>query len=413
MPWKVCAMSEIRREFVELALKSDSKMTELCTGFGVSRKTGYKWLKRYQGGGAIGLLDQSRRPESCPYRTSELMEQLVISLRLAHPAWGGRKLRRRLLDQGKLEVPAASTITEILRRAGLLSLERPQRDFQRFERAEPNELWQMDFKGHFELGGGGRCHPLTVLDDHSRYSLVLQGCLNEVGATVQQGLTESFRRYGMPQRMLMDNGPPFGDSRENPWTPLTVWLLRLGIRVSHGRPYHPQTQGKEERFHRTLKAEVLQGRVFRDIAECQERFDAWRPVYNYERPHEALEMAVPGARYRRSNRVYPEVLPEVEFSPNDAVRKVQSKGSFSFQGREWIVNTAFHGQCVGLRPTTTDGVWEVWFGPQCLGEIDQHAKAEFRRVVRRPRGEQKDRVVGGGTDSVRCAPSVRSSPNEH
>jgi hypothetical protein len=251
---------------------------------------------------------------------------------------------------------------------------------------------------------------LTVLDDHSRYALVLQACGNEQGETVQEQLKQAFRSYGLPQSMLMDNGSPWGDDRESPWTPLTVWLLRLGVQVLHGRPYHPQTQGKEERFHRTLVAEVLQGRVFRDLPECQARFDEWRVIYNHERPHEALDLAVPGSRYEVSRRSFPEQLPELEFSPTDIVRKVQRNGWISFQGQEWRISKAFRGERVGVRPTVRDGVWEVWLGPQCLREIDQRAEEETRRVVRRPQGESDAPPSGGGTDFVRCAHSVRSSP---
>jgi transposase InsO family protein len=409
MPWKVKTMMESRRELVELALVAGSNMSELCRRFGVARKTAYKWLRRYRAVGVSGLEDQSRRPKSSPHRTSAAVEDQVVQLRTAHRAWGGRKLRRRLLDWGVAQVPSASTITEILRRRGLLSEAVGSHAFQRFERERPNELWQMDFKGHFGLSAGGRCHPLTVLDDHSRYALVLQACGNEQGATVQEQLRQAFRSYGLPQAMLMDNGSPWGDDRESPWTPLTVWLLRLGVQVVHGRPYHPQTQGKEERFHRTLLAEVLQGRVFRDLRECQTRFDEWRVIYNHERPHEALDLAVPGSRYEVSWRSYPEQLPEVEFSPTDVIRKVQSAGWFSFHGQEWKISKAFRGERVGVRPTGQDGLWEVWFGRQCLGQIDERAEAETRRVVRRPQGEFEV-PSGGGTDSVRCAHSVRSSP---
>jgi transposase InsO family protein len=412
MPWKVNTMSDSRREFVELALRSGSNMSELCRRFGVSRKTAYKWLGRYKEAGVPGLNDQSRRPKCSPKRTSVILEEQVVELRSVHPAWGGRKLRRRLLDQGVKQVPAASTITEILRRRDLLSELKGGQAFQRFERERPNELWQMDFKGHFGLGAGGRCHPLTVLDDHSRYALVLEACGNEQGQTVEGRLRQAFRRYGLPEAMLMDNGSPWGDDRESPWTPLTVWLLRLGVRVIHGRPYHPQTQGKEERFHRTLVAEVLQGRVFRDLEECQFRFDEWRIIYNHERPHEALDLAVPGSRYEPSRRSFPEQVPELEFSPTDVIRKVQRAGWFSFQGQEWRISKAFWGERVGVRPTVQDGVWQVWFGRQCLGEIDQHAEAENRRVVRRPQVEQAAVPSGGGTDSVRCAHYVRSSPTQ-
>jgi transposase InsO family protein len=409
MPWKVGTTVSVRREFVELARVEGANVAELCRRFGISRKTGYKWLARFDADGTEGLADRSRRPEHSPGQTLPAIEEQVVSLRTEHPAWGGRKLRRRLLDLGVADVPAASTVTEILRRRGMLTEEASLAagPYQRFEREHPNELWQMDFKGHFGLSDGSRCHPLTVLDDHSRFAVVLEACGNEQGATVQGRLTDAFRKYGLPREMLMDNGSPWGDDRLSPWTPLTVWLMRLGVRVLHGRPYHPQTQGKEERFHRTLSAEVLQGRTFADLPDTQRRFDAWRPIYNYERPHEALGMNVPGRCYAPSPRPFPAQLPELEFSPIDEVRKVQHGGEFSLQGHSCYVSKAFAGQPLGLRPTAIDGVWQVWFGVQCLGELDLHDPQPGRRTVRRLRGGVRA-VVEGGTDAVRPAHSVRS-----
>jgi transposase InsO family protein len=410
MTWKVETTVVVRREFVELCSVEGSNVSELCRRFGVSRKTGYKWLARYREAGGSGLEDRSRRPIHSPSQTEPVVASQVLALRAAHPAWGGRKLRRRLEDQGVGGVPAASTITEILRREGKLSAPGSATvPFQRFERTRPNELWQMDFKGHFGMVNGNRCHPLTVMDDHSRFSLVLEACSHERGSVVQSVLSNTFRKYGLPEAMLMDNGSPWGNAQVSPWTPLTVWLLRLGVRVLHGRPYHPQTQGKEERFHRTLRAEVLQGRTFANLAESQSRFDAWRPVYNYERPHEALGLSVPGSRYQVSNLRYPERLPEMEFSPIDIVRKVQKRGEFYFKGEKWFISQAFTGERIGLRATQVDGVLKVWFGTQCLGEINLYEKAENRRVVRRPRGIAGD-ANGGGTDCVRSAHSVHSTP---
>jgi len=198
MPWKVDTTVEVRREFVELCNVEGSKVAERCRRFGVSRKTGYKWLSRYRESGLSGLKDESRRPLHSPSQIGTAMESAVIQLREAHPAWGGRKLRRRLEDQGISGVPSASTITEILRRKGMLSASAgPPVASQRFERARSNELWQMDFKGHFGMENGGRCHPLTVLDDHSRFSLVLEACGHEQGSLVQSVLTSAFRRYGL------------------------------------------------------------------------------------------------------------------------------------------------------------------------------------------------------------------------
>jgi len=374
MPWTVCDTMSQRREFVMLARAEGANISELCRRFGISRRVGYKWLVRYAAEGVAGLADRSRRPRGSPGQTPEAVETRVLELREAHPAWGGRKLRRRLLDLGAERVPVPSTITEILRRHGRLDEAEGDKHkaFTRFEHAAPNDLWQMDFKGHFATQAG-RCHPLTVLDDHSRYALALAACANERGATVQAQLTARFRRYGLPRRMLMDNGGPWGHDPEHPFTPLTVWLLRLGVGVSHGRPYHPQTQGKDERFHRTLAAEVLRYERFRDLAHAQRRFDAWREVYNHERPHEALGLAVPASRYTVSPQAFPETPPAIEYAPGLAVRKVADKGWISYRGRAFKLPKAFKGYPVALRPTPRDGELEVLFCSHVIARIDLRA----------------------------------------
>ena len=257
MPWMEVDIVGLREEFVVLSLSPGANVRELCRRFGISAKTGYKWRKRYLAEGRAGLSDRSRCPRHSPRRAPPETEKSVAALRATHPAWGGRKIRARLLALGREEVPAASTITGILRRRGLVeAAESAKRGpWRRFERPRPNDLWQMDFKGHFALTGGGRCHPLTVLDDHSRFALGLEACADERTETVRGHLRALFRRYGLPERILADNGSPWGSDPSHPYTSLTVWLLRLGVGVSHGRPYHPQTQGKDERFHRTVGAE--------------------------------------------------------------------------------------------------------------------------------------------------------------
>ena len=332
--------------------------------FQISPNNGYKWVKRYQQQGVEGLANRSHRPRRSPRRSPEAIEQKVLSVREEHPAWGARKIGARLKHLGEVTIPAPSTIHAILRRHHQIDPAQSAKHqaCQRFEHDAPNQLWQMDFKGHFALGSGQRCHPLTVLDDHSRYAFCLQACRNQQGETVQERLTLTFRRYGLPERMLMDNGSPWGSDREHPYTPLTVWLLRLGIGVSHPRPYHPQTQGKEERFHRTLQAEVLQGRVFADFDPMQQRFDQWRQLYNQQRPHQALAMEVPARRYRVSPRPFPEVFPVMEYGPDDQVRRVQDHGKIFFQNRVFRISKAFRGYPVALRPTLQDRVWEVSLG---------------------------------------------------
>jgi len=370
MPFSERSVVMLREEFVRLADEAGCNVSELCRRYGITRRTGYRWLRRYQAEGPAGLVDRSRRPAASPRRLSAALEELVVALRLAHPTWGGRKLARRLRDLSQPDVPAASTVTAVLRRHGLLDgpgAGEP-RAFVRFAHDRPNALWQMDFKGHVACGTA-RCHPLTVLDDHSRYNIVLHACADERTATVRGALVTAFRECGLPERIAVDNGPPWGHGPGHPYTPLGVWLLRLGVAVSHSRPYHPQTLGKDERFHRTLKRDVLRVPLL-DLADGQRRFDHWRQVYNYERPHEALGDAVPAARYRPSDRRYPELLPPLEYAAGDLVRSVLKGGSVSLRGRAVQLPQAFRGERVAFRPTGQDGHYAVVFATIQIGEVD-------------------------------------------
>ena len=372
MPWKASTTVSLRQEFIQFAARRTVALSELCRRSGISRKTGYKWLRRYQQAGPAGLTDQSRRPHRSVGQTAPPLEVAVVALRQAHPAWGARKLRRRLQALGWARVPAASTVTAILHRHALIppaGAGAGPGPWQRFERPAPNELWQMDFKGRIAtLAGFG--HPLTVLDDHSRFNLCLQVLPNQQTAGVQGRLTATFRTYGLPDALLVDNGSPWGDDADHPWTPLTAWLVRVGTQVAHSAPYHPQTLGKDERFHRTLAAEVLSTRQWRDLVHCQGACDRWRTVYNTERPHEALAFAVPASRYQPSLRPFPEGLPPIDYPAGLLVRKVQQGGHCTVHGQPFTVPKAFAGYPVGLRPTTTDGVYDVLFCHQRLLELD-------------------------------------------
>jgi transposase InsO family protein len=376
MPWKVSSPLSERLEFVLLAAQAEAHLRQLCRRFGISPTTGYKWVQRFQATGAAGLQEQSRRPHHSPTQTSEAAERAVIELRRQHPAWGGRKLRARLLALGHQKVPSPSTITSILQRHQLVNPQESakHRPFHRFEHAHPNDLWQMDFKGDFRLGSG-RCYPLTVLDDHSRFNLGLVACADQTTATTQLALSNIFRRYGLPWRMTMDNGKPWaafakGQTRH---THFSAWLIRLGVRVSHSRPYHPQTQGKDERFHRTLGLELLRDQLWPDFGQCQQAFDRWRETYNLIRPHEALKLAVPASRYQPSRRAFPETLPAIEYGAGEVVRKVGERGQVKYRQRKFFVGDAFGGLHVALRATTTDGLLEVYFCHQKVGTIDLKA----------------------------------------
>ena len=371
MPWREVSTVDQRREFVALASVEGVNRRDLCRRFGISAHTGYKWLLRACEKDA-DLNDRSRRPHSSPLQCSEVIEALVLEVRDTHPAWGARKIERCLARDGH-GPPAISTIHAILRRRGRVMppAGKPGQPWQRFEREAPNLLWQMDFKGHMPLSGGGDCHPLTVIDDHSRYALGLAACANEQTETVQKALTRIFERYGLPNNILADNGSPWGAGPYRAWTRLGVWLLKLGIWLDHGRPYHPQTHGKNERFNRTVKAEVFALRRFHDLTEAQGALDAWRTIYNLERPHEALGQEVPASRYRPSQRSMPAKLPQVEYDQGEIVRTVPTtKDYISFKGRFWKVPQAFRGERLAIRPKAKEGHFAICFGAFEIAQID-------------------------------------------
>lgn len=371
MPWQECTVIDQRQDFVALATQEGVNRRELCRRFGISPKTGYKLLHRVAEEGTAGLTDRSRRPQYSPTQTPPAVVEAICALRRKR-GWGGRKIHHRLIRDGVANVPVPSTITAILNREGLLTTgERSVTGtFCRFERATPNELWQMDFMGHKPLQHGGRVHPLTVLDDHSRYLLTLVAADNERQATVQPVLITCFRQYGLPWAMLADNGPPWGTMDKPGWTQLEVWLLRLGIALRHGRPLHPQTQGKVERLHGTLATDVFGTQVVADLDRAQTAFDAFRQVYNHDRPHESLDYAVPSDRYRLSERPYPETLPEISYADDAEVRRVNSSGAIRVGRRCVHIGEAFRGLPVGVVATATDGVYRVQFCQQLLGHLD-------------------------------------------
>ncbi len=371
MPWRPMETVDLRREFVALAGSGPASMSELCRRYLISRKTGYKWLRRYREGGETGLRDRSRRPRTQVGRTEPDMEQLVVEMRREQPVWGARKIRRVLERRGAIGLPAMSTITRILRRNGLVGVDgpTPARPFRRFEHPVPNALWQMDFKGWFRTLAGP-CHPLTILDDCSRFDLCLAALGNERTASVKTRLEPVFERYGVPDAILTDNGSPWGSDADHVHTPLTVWLTLLGIQVIHIRPYHPQTQGKEERFHRTLNQELISRRQWRDLDHCQEAFDAWRLVYNMERPHDALGGDVPADRYRPSLRPFPRGPLAPDYPEGATTRKVQDGGRISFRGHDHRVGKAFRGHYVRLIAAAQGGSFDVYFGHSQIARIE-------------------------------------------
>ena len=371
MPWKEVSAMTLRTEFVALARCPDQSVAQLCRRFGISRTTGYKWLAREA---AEELLaDRSRRPHRSPRQTAGEVEARLVALRQTYPRWGGRKLAKVLEREG-LDPPAPSTITHILRRHGLLwrPTEAVTTPWQRFEHAAPNDLWQMDFKGSVPLGEG-RCDPLTVLDDHSRFNLVLANNADMKGETVRRALTAAFRRYGLPLRMNMDNGTPWGvgNGPARHLSTLSLWLVELGIHLSFSRPFHPQTTGKDERFHRSLDVEVLRGRSFLNLRELGLALDRWREIYNHVRPHEGIGMATPAERYRISPRAFPEQIVPFDYGPDDLRLRVDQRGRTKLLRRPLIVSSALKTQTIAARPQDgVDGIYDLYFRHHWLDVVN-------------------------------------------
>ena len=364
---------EAREELCRLALRPGVNRRQLCRRFGVGAKALYRWLERYRQEGSAGLSERSRRPHHSPRQTDAAMEAAVLAVRRENPVWGGRKIAASLRRQG-LSPPSASTITEILRRHGEPMVAAGQKAWKRFEHASPNALWQMDFKGDVAFGGG-RLHPLTVIDDHSRYAVVLHASDNERHLTVQNAVQAAFERYGLPDIILTDNGSPWGDTAERTLTKFGVWLIEHGVAPWHSPPSHPQSHGKNERFNRTLKAELLDGRTFADLAVAQRAFDAWRHRYNHHRPHDALNLAVPADRYRSSPRSFSAKIESFEYGPDDIVRRVDGAAWLSFGGRRMKASKALIGKQVAISPTERDGIFNLVFRHVIVKSIDFHKLA--------------------------------------
>jgi len=372
VPWNTSSLENQRLEVVSLCRVEGSNRSEIARRFGISRKTLYKWLSASRMRDVLS--DGSRRPKTSPNRSSPELESEVLSVRQERPTWGGRKISKVLEGQSRV---SPSTVTEILRRHEKLDGPKAgqKRAWQRFVYEHPNELWQMDFKGHFPTLLEDRCHPFDVLDDHSRYCLSLVACSNERAPVVQDCLTSAFRTYGLPLRILCDNGGCWGGSPTREATALTLWLSRLGIKVIHGRPYHPQTQGKLERFHRTLKCDLLEGRSFRDLDACRRAFDGYRRDYNFVRPHDELDLCTPSSRYKVSALKFPEgEFKEPEYPEGAVLRKVQKGGVISYAGDDFRVGKCLLGLDVEVRPFKEhDGRFEVRYGRTRVEVIDLRA----------------------------------------
>ena len=347
MPWNKVDMQEERIRFVVLAERGEREMAELCREFGISRATGYKWWRRYQKQGVAGLEERSRKPHASPRRTAIDIEQRIVELRRKTPDWGARKLRVKLAKQG-IDLPV-STIHRILLRYGLVAeQDRGRLAPKRFEREQPNELWQMDCKGVPAAWQTAGLLPLSILDDHSRYLLGLRAQQQTAAKGVRATLEEVFSVSGLPQQMLMDHGTPWWNSQGAGWTRFSVWLMQQGIVLRFSGIRHPQTQGKVERLHGSMQRAFQRRGRPRRREDWQPWLDAFREEYNHERPHEALEMATPASRWRPSERRFDPRPNSWEYAEGAWVRRVGVNGGLWLNGVRWEISRALAHEHVAL-----------------------------------------------------------------
>jgi transposase InsO family protein len=381
MPWKESHRVNERMRFVTRHQGGES-VSELCREYGISRKTGYKFLERYQNLGPEGLFDVSRKPKFSPNKTRADIEGLVVDLRKVKPTWGAEKIRQQLMKKNPgVKFPCRWTFHEILVRNGLITPRRKRRagtsellQNKIPKSHSPNELWCADFKGQFRLGDGQYCYPLTITDHLSRYLLTCEGLENTRGAGAKPVFSVAFREYGLPKAILTDNGSPFGSVGLHGLSRLSVWWLRLGIQIHRIEPGHPEQNGRHERMHRTLKQETTRPSGA-NLLQQQERFDRFRKEYNTDRPHEALGMKYPIENYQVSERKMPEKLPEPSYPLHDKRLKVNSSGSVTLTFRagsktKFFLAESLAGELVGLREEEDD-LWQVSFMDFNLGLFDR------------------------------------------
>jgi transposase InsO family protein len=350
-------------------------MVELCARYGISRKTGYKWLARFDEGGRLGLQDRSRAPRHCPHRIARAVAAVICAARRQHPTWGAAKLLTWLQPRHPgIQWPAVSTAGDLLARRGLVKKRRRRRQWQHpgvvaATTRQPNDLWTADFKGHFRTRDAIYCYPLTVADQHTRYLLACHGLLSTKGQGVRPIFERLFREYGLPRAIRTDNGVPFATTGIHGLSQLNVWWLRLGIQHQRILPAHPEQNGAHERMHKTLKGEACRPPQS-CLASQQRTFDAFRRLYNDERPHEALGNRPPATLYCPSARSYTGRLPPVDYPGHFLVKRVTNAGTIRLKKRLLFLSNALQQHPVGLEEVD-DGIWSIHFCHVLLGRVDE------------------------------------------
>jgi putative transposase len=381
MPWQPYSLMSQRLEFIRAVVHRPAghSIRDICRATGITEKTGHKWLRRYGEGGPAALSDRSHAPHTPAHQLAPALVEELLALRDAEPSWGARKLRDVLRrERPEVAWPAASTITTVLKRAGLIT---PRRRTRR-ERAAwahthltvpaaPNDVWAADFKGEFRLERGPYCYPLTLSDLYSRYVLLVQGLPTTASALTQVHCQRCFERYGLPRVIRTDNGVPFGaPTALGGLSSLAVWWIRLGIRPERIEKGAPQQNAEHERMHRTLKAETTRPPSATFDAQ-QRRFERWEHTFNHRRPHEGLAGARPADRYAVSPRPFPRRLPMLEYPGHVELRRVSSAGHIRWRAHRIFLSGVLAGEYVSL-DERAEGEWNITFGPLTLGIFSLH-----------------------------------------
>lgn len=373
MPWKVELPMNQKTQFVSEYLRDSLSFTELCLRYHISRKTGYKWIKRFQAEGPAGLVDLSRRPHSSPEQTPDALRRAIVDARRRHPSWGAKKLLKLLERKDPhSRWPSRWTVCEILKGEGLVREKTRRRKVGHPGKPSsiitaPNQLWCVDFKGQFKTRDGQYCYPLTVTDRYSRYLIGCQGLLSTETLGAKEVFKDLFKKYGMPAAIRSDNGTPFASTALGRLSELSVWWIQLGIRPELIEPGKPQQNGQHERMHRTLKAETTRPPAA-NLAKQQRLFNSFRREYNEVRPHEGVELRTPASMYEASTRLLPKEMPELVYPAHFETRLV-SKNSGIRWNSQWVaVSHTCAGLHVGLEQVD-HGLWDVYLGPVKLGRL--------------------------------------------
>jgi putative transposase len=376
MPWKTVRPMDEKIRFISDYLNRVFTFTELCDRYHISRKTGYKWVHRYEEDGAAGLEDRARSPRRSPYKVPTEIEEAILTVRRQYPTWGAKKILAMLERQCQPgSLPHKSTVANILKRHGCV--QSPRKRVHRAhpgkpetEATRPNELWSADFKGQFKLGNGQYCYPLTIMDSASRYVLSILALPSTALGATQREFRRLFDCYGLPARIRTDNGTPFASIALGRLSTLSVWWIRLGIWPDLIEPGHPEQNGRHERMHRTLKAAATRPPAAEMTAQ-QQRFDSFRQQFNEVRPHEALHQATPASIYTPSARKLPTRLKKsLDYPPHYEVRIVSTNSGIRWKSRWVSVTRLLAGLPIGLE-AVDEGQWDVWFGPVWLGRLDE------------------------------------------